>query len=99
MSCTQKRPTDFRYLSGKVKFGAVFMTFQGVNDLNSGCHFRQSFGAFPGGTDAHWQSRVRTTHGVRTMAYLSPFSGEVSRGLQRTHGAFMQRIPFLWISP
>jgi hypothetical protein len=61
------------------------MTFQAVNDLNSGCHFRQSFGTFPGGTDAHWQSRVLTTHGVRAVAYLSPFGSEVSRRFQRAH--------------
>ena len=61
------------------------MTFQGVNDLNLGCQCRQSFGTFPGGTDAHWQSRFLATHGVRAVAYLSPFGGEVSRRFQRAH--------------
>src|SRR5215475_10077146 len=61
------------------------MTFQGVNDLNLGCHFRQSFGTFPGGTDAHWQSRVLTTYGVRAVAYVSSFGGEISWRFRRPH--------------
>jgi IS4 transposase len=61
------------------------MTFQAVNDLNSQCHFRQSFGTIPGGTDVFWQSGFHTTHGVRAMVYFSPFGGEVSRRFQRAH--------------
>ena len=59
------------------------MTFQGVNDLNSGCHFRQSFGAFPGGSDTAlaMSSWPKLSAGVRTLAYLRQLGGEVSGGL------------------
>jgi IS4 transposase len=61
------------------------MTFKGVNDLNFPRAFRHCFGTFPGGADAQWQSGFRTTHGVRAVAYVSPFGGEVSRRFQRAH--------------
>ena len=75
------------------------MTFQGVNDLNSGCPFRQSFRTFPGGTDVRWQARVRAGHGVRTLAHLSPVGREVSRRLQRAPLQLPGSVPVHGLRP
>ena len=61
----------------------MFMAFEAVNDLNSPKCFRHSFGTYPGGADAQWQSGFRPTHGVRAVAYLSSFGDKVSRRFQR----------------
>jgi hypothetical protein len=39
---------------------------------DSKCVPCQSAGIFPGGTEARWQTGVRSRHGVRILAYRSP---------------------------
>jgi Domain of unknown function (DUF4372) len=63
-SC-QYCPTDLRVIGLKSSAVKDFLSIQGVNDLNSKCVICQSAGIFTGGTDARWQTCVRSSYGVR----------------------------------
>jgi hypothetical protein len=69
------------------------MSIQGVNDLNSKIVICQSAGIFPGGTDARWQTGVRSSHGVRALAYLSSSDREISRRFQHPHVQLTGPVP------